>query len=184
MRKIWKKLMVLSCALALTACTPSLHPYYTDENLVFTDELLGTWLSDTGEKCKFSKAGDNYYELLFVDDAAIRFEVRLLELGGATYLDLSPKPINEEVDSYPNLIPAHILARVEIGQEAISLAIMEGNWLERNDLSLAHERLGGTYGTIVLTAPTRELQSYLLKHAGDKDLFSPAKSFHRLKLNE
>jgi len=61
---------------------------------------------------------------------------------------------------------------------------MEGDWLERNDFSLAHERLGGTYGTIVLTAPTRELQAFLLKHAGDKDLFSPPKSFHRLKRDE
>ncbi|MBO0721347.1 MAG: hypothetical protein J2P41_11030 [Blastocatellia bacterium] len=184
MRKISIIMLVLGAALALTSCAPSLHPFFTDENIIVKDELLGAWLSDSGEKCKFSKGGEDNYELLYVDDGAMRFEAQLFELGGKTYLDLYPKPMSEEINSYPNLVAAHLLARVEIGQEAISLSIMDGDWFERNDPGLAHERLGGTNGTNVLTASTRELQAFLLKHADDKDLFGQATVFHRLKPNE
>lgn len=59
---------------------------------------------------------------------------------------------------------------------------MDGDWFERNDSGLAHERLGGPYDrTTVLTASTRELQAFLLKHNDDKYLFGEAAVFHRLK---
>jgi hypothetical protein len=157
-----------------------------NEDIVFSDALLGSWVSDSGEKCKFTKSGDNHYELLYVEDAPARFEARLIELGGGTYIDLDPKPLGKEIELYPaNLVPAHTLARVTIGKESISVAMMNGDWLEklfdRKDLALSHERVDGT---IVLTAPTRELQAFVRKHAGDKELFGDAEVFHRIRSDE
>src|SRR5262245_42420187 len=88
MQNIFKIFIVFGIALALAACAPSLHPYFTDEDIVFDEGLLGMWVNDSGENCLFTKSGDNNYGLLFMDGGPTRFEARLIELGGATFLDL------------------------------------------------------------------------------------------------
>jgi hypothetical protein len=183
MRNILKSLVVLGIALALTACSPSLHPFYTEKDVVFNEALPGVWIDDSGGICKFTKSGENHYELLVMDDKPARFDARLFELGGVTFLDLYPKPLGEEVGLYPeNFVPAHSLARVTIAKDSISIAVMDGHWLEelsdRNQLDLKHERIDDEM--IALTAPTRDLQAFALKHANDKDAFGDASVFHRI----
>jgi hypothetical protein len=161
-----------------------LHPFFTDEDIVFNEALLGVWVSEPGEKCIITRSGDKHYELLYFDGAPARFEARLFELGGATFLDLYPEPLRKDIDLYPaNLVPAHTLARVTIGEDSISIAMMDGDWLkelsDRNQLTLAHERLDN--GMIALTAPTRELQAFALKHADSKEAFGEAEVYHRLR---
>jgi hypothetical protein len=184
MQNILKIFVVFGIALALTACAPSLHPFFTDEDIVFNEALLGSWINDSGETCLFTKSGDNNYGLLFMDGGPTRFEARLIDLGGATFLDLYPKPLSKEIDLYPaNLVPAHTLARVTISKDSIAIAMMDGDWLKRlsdqNQLDLAHERIND--GMIALTAPTRELRAFALKHADSKEAFGEAEVFHRLR---
>jgi hypothetical protein len=183
MRNILKSFVVFGIALAMIACAPSLHPFYTDKDIVFDESLLGMWMDDSGGICRFSKSGDNYYELLVMDDKPARFEARLFALGGMTFLDLHPKPLGEEVGLYPeNFVPAHSLARVTIAKDSISIATMDGHWLEqlsdRNQLDLKHERLNDDM--IALTASTRDLQAFVLKHANDKEAFGDASVLHRI----
>jgi serine/threonine protein kinase len=82
-----------------------------------------------------------------------------------------------------NFVPAHTLARVTIGEDSISIAMMNGDWLkqlsDRNQLDLAHERLDDEM--VALTAPTRELRAFALKHADSKEAFCEAEVFHRLR---
>ena len=184
MQNILKIFVAFGIALALTACAPSLHPFFTDEDVVFNEALLGVWTNDSGEKCEFTRSGDNYYNLLVMDKEPTRFEARLIELGGATFLDLHPKPFSKEIDLYPeNFVPAHTLARVTIGADSISIAMMDGGWLKRlsdqNQLDLAHERINDDM--IALTASTWELQAFALKHADSEDAFGKAEVFHRLR---
>jgi len=190
MRNILKIFVVLGAAFALAACAPSLHPFFTEEDIVFNDELLGEWVNDSGEKCKFTKSGANHYEFLVEDEDPARFKARLFKLGDVTYLDLYPEPLSKEeplgkaIDTYPgNIVVGHSLARVTIGKNSISIAMMDGDWLkelsDQKRINLAHERLDG--GAIVLTAPTRDLQYFVLKHAGDKELFDDDEVFHRVK---
>jgi hypothetical protein len=159
-----------------------LHPFFTDNDIVFNDELLGEWINDSGEKCKFTRSGANQYEFLFVDEEPAPFKARLIELDGVMYLDLYPKDSDRSVGPYlANIVPAHTLARVTIAEDSISIAMMDGDWLkqlsDRNQLGLAHERLAD--GAIVLTAPTRELQAFVMKHADDNEAFGDADVFHR-----
>jgi len=67
-----------------------------------------------------------------------------------------------------------LLARMEQGDD---------DWLkrlsDRNQLDLAHELINDNM--IVLTAPTRELQAFALKHADSKEAFGEAAVFHRLR---
>ena len=187
MRNILKSFVVLGIALALTACAPSLHSFYTDKDVVFNDSLLGMWVEDSGGICKFAKSGDNNYELLVMDDKPARFEARLFEIGDVTFLDLYPKPLSDEVSLYPeNYAPAHSLARVTIDKNMLSIAMMDGNWLkelsDRGRLELKHERINTDM--VVLTASTRELQAFALRHANDKEAFGDASVFHRIQTGE
>jgi hypothetical protein len=182
MRNILKLFVVLGIASALTACAPSLHPFFTDKDVVFNEALLGVWIDDSGGTCKFTKSGDNHYELLVMDEKPARFEARLIELGGATFLDLYPKPLGEDVSLYPaNVVLAHSLARVTIGKDSIAIAIMDGDWLkrlsDRNQLDVKHERINGEM--ILLTASTPELQAFALKHANNKEAFGEVDVLHR-----
>ena len=182
MQNILKFFVVFCTALSLTGCAPSLHPFFTDEDVVFDEALLGVWISDSGKKCIITRSGDKDYELLYLDDAAWRFEARLIELGGVRFLDLYPKPLGKDIGLYPeNFVPAHTLARVVIGKDSISIAMMDGGWLKRlsdqNQLDLAHERINDDM--IALTAPTRELQAFALKNADNKDAFGEAAVLHR-----
>jgi hypothetical protein len=187
MRNILKSFVVFGIALALTACAPSLHPFYTDKDIVFDEELLGVWIDDSGSTCKFSKSGDNYYELLLMDEKPARFDARLFELGGMRFLDLYPKPLGDEVSVYPeNFVPAHSLARVTIAKDSISIATMDGNWLKelsaRNQLDLKHERINDDM--IALTASTRDLQAFALKQANNKEAFGDVSVFRRIHSGE
>jgi len=184
MQNILKIFVVVWAALSLTGCAPSLHPFFTDEDVVFNEALLGVWIGDSGKKCLFTRSGDNHYELLYVEDESARFEAQLIELGGATFLDLYPNPPGKGNGLYSvNFVPAHTLARVTIGENSISIAMMNGDWLkqlsDRNQLDLAHERLDDEM--VALTAPTRELRAFVLKHADSKEAFGEAEVFHRLR---
>lgn len=185
MQNILKIFVVFVTALAMAGCfAPSLHPFFTNENIVFNETLLGGWIKDSGEKCLFTKSGENHYELLYVSDAAARFEARLIELGGATFLDLYPKPMSEGNGLVlANFVPAHTLARVTISKDSISIAMMDGDWLKRlsdqNQIDVAHERLDDEM--VVLTAQTRELQVFALKHAFTKEAFGEVAVFRRIE---
>jgi len=191
MQNILKIFVAFGITLALTACARSLHPFFTEKDIVFNESLLGVWTNDSGEICKFTKSGDDHYELLFVGEEPVRFEARLINLGGVTFLDLYPKLPSKYIDLDPaSFVPAHTLARMAIGKDSISIAIMDGDWLkqlsDQHRLDLAHERLylaneGFTSDTVVLTAPTQELQAFALKHADSKEAFGEAEVFYRLR---
>jgi hypothetical protein len=179
MRRTIITFVVMGAMLIMTGCVPSLHPFFTDEKIIFKDALLGAWISDSGEKCLFAKSGEDHYQFLHIDNSAASFEARLTELDGAMFLDLYP----QASDYDPGLhLPVHTLARLTIEEDTISIALMMDDWLrqsiDQHDLNLAHERLAD--GAIVLTAPTRELQSFIKSHANSREAFSEAKIYRRL----
>jgi hypothetical protein len=183
MKNIRMTLLVLGAALIFTGCAPSLHPFFDEENVVFKEALLGSWISDSGEKCTFTKSGENHYEFLYVDETPARFEARLIEFDGLTFLDLYPKgPDNGNGLYLASLVPAHTLARLTIGENAISIALLDDDWLrkrsDRHQLTLAHERLAD--GAIVLTAPTGDLQAFVRSNVNNKEVFGDPEIFRRL----
>src|SRR6185436_12927357 len=106
-----------------------------------------------------------------------------IELNGISFLDLYPRnPDNGNGLYLASLVPAHTLARLTIGENSISIALLDDDWLrkrsDQHQLTLAHERLAD--GAIVLTASTRELQSFVRSNVNNKEVFGEPEIFRRL----
>lgn len=157
----------------------SLQPSFTDSDLEFDPELVGTWLSDDSSlKMTFTEGEKRAYKLLVVesdsgDQKSGEFEAHLVRLGSDWFLDLFPTgqvPSSEFTQMH--LLRAHSIARVELRQDSIQLSFLSGAWLKKQlkqkIVDLPYQE---TQGTILLTATTEDVQSFLYFHADDGTFF-------------
>lgn len=183
--------------LVLTGCVPSLHPLFTESDVVFDRELLGAWSQgDSKDSWTFEKSGAKGYRLTTTDrpfatsdkrggKRSGKFEAHLCQLGKFLFLDLYPQDSQAaETDFYKaHLIAAHSFLKVSLDGDDLHLAPLSHDWAEnrvaRKQFEIPHEVLDG--GAIVLTASTSELQAFILQHAEDPEAFADAEAFHRTK---
>ena len=169
--------LVCGIALLLTGCVPSLYPSYTDADLVFEPQLIGIWGPDENDETwRFEKDTDKGYKLLLASLGKTgEFYVHLLKLGTYYFLDLYPvePDMEDKNDFYKNhLVGIHSFMRISIEPAALKLSMLDYYWL--NDLLkvdpalLKHEFIDDT---ILLTASTKELQAFVLKHAENERAF-------------
>ncbi len=172
----------IAAIVGFSSCTPSLHPLCGEKDAVFDPELVGTWgeqgVREDQEIWQFEKTDDNAYTVIFTETstkARSVFRARVVRLGGRTFFDaiLVEKFMNGvEVDEYA-LIRPHWFGRLSRQENSIKLALLNEDWLKQaiaaNKIRIQHEVLGD--GAIVLTAPTKELQSLALKLADDDKAF-------------
>lgn len=191
-----KKLLLLSLTLGLTGCLPSLHPLYTEDTLVFREELLGHWTDQQGEEestWHFTRGEGKLYQLTHTDSKgkAGYFEVGLVQLGDQYFLDLYPDarrtdlPEDEEFLKKPwflegmneltqfHLLPAHTFVRVRWEGALLQLEWLGSEWLDdlfkKKRTAIRHEEVDGQ---TVLTASTQELQKFLTKYGSEDRAFS------------
>lgn len=172
------KAIALGFLLILSSCVPSLNPLYTDADLIFDAALLGVWTdAEATESWAFTSAGEREYNLVYTDENGKKgdFKARLLKIEGKTFLDLSPvKPALAQNDFYKaNFLPTHTFVYVSQGAPNPQIAYLEPDWLkaflDKNPAALGHEKVSGE---ILLTAPTRDLQKFLLAHLNTPGAFS------------
>ena len=165
--RILMRLVVVTLALVLSGClTPSIHPLYTDEDLVFEDSLVGTW-SDDDQAWTFRSDDEGGYRLTVLDDGEeSKLIAHLVQLGEHRFLDLYPEdPDCESCWYYLHMLPVHTFSRATLQGDVLELAFMDAEWLkdksEAGELGLAHEFRDDQ---VVLTAGTGELQEFVLGH--------------------
>jgi hypothetical protein len=183
--------LVLGFALLLAGCVPepSLHPLITENDVVFDETLVGSWtvVQVNGEavghdvakvivRLKFEKSAGNTYELVTFDEQGrpARYKFNLARLGGYLFFDAQPDPPDDDpATHYLYLMPTHIFGRIWIEGDVVRLAFLDDEWVEKmakqGRLKIAHEKVEGD---IVLTALTKDLQSFARKYAQDEDVFS------------
>jgi len=174
-------IVVAATALLLSACIPSVNPFYTDKDIFFDARLLGEWQekdSDQPEAWNFEKADDKAYKLTTIDKEGKRgeFKAHLFKLKQEYFLDLVPS----ECDYATNqaelvafaMFPGHLLMHVTQLEPELQLAGFDYDWLQKHleakTKALAHHKEGDR---IVLTADTRALQRFVVKHLGEDALF-------------
>src|ERR1041385_7372623 len=82
---------IVSIALLIAGCVRSLHPLYTDKDLVFEKDLIGTWAQKEGNKDTwiFQQSGENAYDLIHTQKGApAKFEAHLVRLDKFLFFDL------------------------------------------------------------------------------------------------
>jgi hypothetical protein len=180
----------------------SLHPLFTEENLTFDERLLGSWVDDVnkpGQSWEFSRLGpvdpntleeefkgveERLYRLTVQDDEKGKgiFIACLGKLGDRLFLDILPArfPSGQQDLKKAELIynvffflPVHTFAKVEIVNNQLKISLTDDD--KFNDLmkaepnAIKHELFDSR---LVLTAPPKDLQAFVTKHANDKRLFA------------
>jgi hypothetical protein len=188
--RIVKMLVAVGIVALALSCVPSLHPLFTAKDVTFDPTLVGTWSEkDKTDTWTFTKSGENAYGLVITEEGVPgKFEAHLVRLGEMLFLDLYPEEPDIKNTFYKiHLIPAHTFYRIWIDKEkdVVRIAGMNPDWLKENldekKITIAHERIGedAGAGNIVLTAPTKDLQEFVVKHAADG--FGEPGELHRQK---
>ena len=191
-----KKIVIVAAILSIvvSGCIiKSIHPFYHEEDVVFKEELLGTWIDSDSSVWKFSQhmsfgsfmgpeKADNSYEVVYCENEndTSYFNVHLFQLKGDYYLDFMPEVdenIGDKWASY-HFFPAHSIARLKlVGDNNFSFLWYDEEWLEdlfdQNRVRISHEYTDtpGGYEQYILTAETSELQKFIVKFGAEIDVF-------------
>lgn len=199
-----KKFLFYLITILLGGCVPvmSLHPLFTEENLVFEEKLLGTWVDnpnspkstwefqrveDSAQKegeLNPPKKPDKAYKLILLnneDNTKGSFYAHLVKLENRLFLDVYPSRIPcAEPD--PNkdwllntffLIPGHSFVIIDSIEPQLKM-----RWTNQDEMEkLLKEEPGAVKHElvedgIILTASTEQLQQFVLKYADDERVFS------------
>jgi hypothetical protein len=172
----------------LSGCIPSLHPLYTEKDLIFEPALLGHWAeAEPKDMWHFEKTGEKRYRLTHTDrdGKTGRFEARLLRIRNEMFLDLFPeKPKLVESDFLKqHFLPTHAFIHVRQITPVLQMRILQLEWLrailKEDPSAIRHEELVRA-DRIVLTAPPLELQEFLLKHLSRAGAFDDLGAMRRV----
>lgn len=176
--------LLLSAVLVLSAsCIPlSLHPLYTDEDLVYDPGLEGAW-GEEGEQWIFEKADETSYKLTIKDDdETYVFSAHLVQLKEYRFLDMQVSEVADITDfSSWFLIPAHAIWQIDREGDTLRLRTMDYEWLEerreKGRLWVAHEELDDWF---VFTADTERMQRFFLKWIDNEEAYGGWEETSRL----
>jgi hypothetical protein len=177
------KFAIFLFGVLLVGCVPSLHQLYTDKDVVYDPKLIGVW-KDPNDKdmgtWEFCRAAEpNSYKMIYTDKEkkSGSFDVHLVKLDKMLFLDVFPNDPNLPYNGYYNfhLLPVHTFIKINRIEPTLQMCFMDAGKFEKRlekepDL-LKHEVLGNKQPKYVLTASTKELQKFMLKHADDEDVF-------------
>jgi hypothetical protein len=186
-----KMLLFYMLAVIIGGCVPviSLHPLYTEKDIVVDKKLCGTWINDSGDSkttWQFECIDEpkNAYKLIFTDEEGKKgsFVAYLLKLENVLFLDIFPGELPWESED-PNrmdwpynslfLIPAHTFVKIDSIEPRLKLRLTSESKMEEllkeNPSAVEHTFVGER---IVLTASTKKLRAFVLKYADDESVFT------------
>lgn len=174
MRRIFW-ITLIGAALASLGCVvPTLHPLFTEDDLVFDAQMIGPWAEDDETLWVFEKSSKPSYRLVIADNTEMSlFDAHLLQLGSHRFLDLYPRTGSlDETFHGSHLLPVHTFYKVSFEGDSLQLVPMALDWLEEmieaGSIQVAH---AWPEGDLLLTASTRELQELVLLFADDPAAF-------------
>ncbi len=186
-----KKPLFYVLAVIVGGCVPviSLHPLYTEKDVVLDKKLYGTWVDDSNDSkaiWEFKKIDEpkNAYNLIFSDEDGKKgsFVAHMVKLQDKLFLDIFPSELPWEPED-PNkmdwpynslfLIPAHTFMKIDSIEPQLKLRLTlesEMKELLKENPSVAEHTFVGD--RLVLTGSTKELQAFVLKHSDDERVFT------------
>jgi hypothetical protein len=192
-------LMIIPIYFAIVVCcTPSLHPIYTEEDIIFDPALIGTWSGDASEETwEFAQhdAVDDAYVLICTDEDGDsgNFLTRLVEIGDYMFLDLLPAGEESGDNGVGDIsdilmVPMHGFILVDQIEPSLNYRIMDDDWiadfLEQNPGVLKHELETEYYSNearLLLTASTEDLQAFLIEHIETEGAYGEVEVLYRIE---
>ena len=199
-----KKTLFYCLAALLGGCAPvlSLQPLFTNQTLVFEEQLLGTWVDDANDpntSWQFARleptAAENLpdglgdtpekvYRLNLRDekDRKGTFLAALVKLDGKLFLDVladrfpSGQEDIEEMDLFYNaflFVRAHTFIKIDMTETKLTLRLTNDDKLQA--LLDAEPNAVPSFEAddrIILTASTPVLQAFVTKYAADERVFA------------
>ena len=172
--------MLAAVAVLLASCIPSINPFYTDKDVIFEQRLIGIWQekdkADDPQIWKFEEEKDKAYKLTVTEKEGKQgeFQAHLFKLKQDYFLDIIATEIGTNVADLTtaSLITGHLLLRVPQIEPELELAGFDFDWLDKylkeHPKALAHHRDDDRF---FLIAETADLQSFVLKHLAEGELF-------------
>jgi len=151
-------------------CVPSVNPVYTDNELVFDEALVGTWVLETSPGTwVFAKRDPSSYQIVYSDKDGkqCRLVGRLAKIQGTLFLDICPEAMDIEANALYkfHLAPIHTIYLVVRTGPTPQLAAMNHKWLEQYLDEHPDEIAAATVnGRKLITASTKDLQAFVLRH--------------------
>lgn len=190
-------LLFLSSIL-LSGCMLTLNGLGSKEQAVFKEQLLGIWLDDSADKGTWTFTKDDEdaaYRLIITSDKPEEgkgeFIVRLFELGGHLFLDMSPHEsmLTEQagkktrIDLYNwCLLPGHMIARIKSMSPTLQMTFLSPDIAQKlkpeqlKDIEI--QEIGDRK---VITSTTPKLRAFVTAIAGDEKIWGDASEMKRVK---
>ena len=173
------QLSIIAFIAALSgSCVPSWNALFTEKDLIFDAQLVGTFNGDDDEVWEFAKDGDKKYRLTYTDkDGKATFDAHLLKIQDRRFVDIQLDEKGYEglkLNALAKLtmVPARIFLRVDEIGNSLKLAAVNPDWLakhlEKNPKAIAHLKKDEM---LFFTAETKDLQGFVSKHAEGEALF-------------
>ena len=192
-----KKLLLLLLGFLLSGCSDlfdikipvSLHPLYTEKELVFEERLLGTWF-DGDTKLMFKEGEDvDSYDLIFSDgEEKAKLAAHLVKIDEMLFLDLASDISYADCNDFSAilLLPTHMFMKIEAVEPKLRIRFVNMMEAIENDPKLIKHEIveANDLKYIVLTASTKELQAFVLKYADDSRVFTDEIVLNRKKTKE
>ncbi len=171
----------ISSLFVLTGCITTVNPIYTEENLIFKEELIGVWNtndSNGSEKWIFDKT-DNPESKSYIlthqkNNITGTFIANLVNIGNQLFLDLYPLE-NASKNDFANahIQKMHSFSKVSLHKNKLDIQMLNPKWFDtqvsEKKLSLKHYRTAD--GQVIITDSTEELQAFLSSHVSSEGAF-------------
>ena len=198
MKKIKVSVILFSVILCLAGCLTTLHPIFTGKDLITDPRLVGNWEKakdktkviyrqpSAEEVSNLSPALQNEAgKIYMLDEKDEQGDIKstnyafMVKLGKYYYMDYYPASEKERrsADNFfaAHYIPMHSIYRIEFkNNNSFNVQRLDGGYLEKliknKQIRIRHEVMED--GGIFITAPTEELQQYLIKYSDVPEAYS------------
>ena len=181
----------LALTTLLAGCVvTSVYPFYTAKDVQFDPALVGSWAeagstNAANDHWQFDRLHQQAYWLTTVENSETnRYETHRFRLKHHVFLDLC------RTNRVEDHLPLHYLLKIENTGAKLQVNVLNFEWLakllEKKPKALRHVLVPNEPGNtnnnqLVLTADTRELQQFILKHLNDTNTFGDATELTRWK---
>lgn len=209
------KKIILTTAFALlliflSGCLHTLHPIFTEKDLAYNPNLIGTWKTENqgnkGRAVITNLATENSLELpgnissikqkgyliSYQDEngaTSERYIAFLARIGKHLYFDYFPadKKEDQKIDEFfaAHFVKMHTSYRVEISNDgSFEISQLDEGYvtklIDEKKIRISHET--DADDNTVITASTQELQQYLLKYGDEPSAYRSDKTIFK-KIN-